>query len=674
MSTLDPIYISPDARKELTTLVRDWTGWSKAKLHIGGVPDHAAAMCLHEQREIRVDLEKLVLNPNRVLLTVNPFRLRQEGVLTGALMHEAAHARHTHWKPRTAAEMASRPLLHTDGTEPTPTTVALARILEEPRVEYRILSEARKRIGGRKEEQGFERVIFDLGWTMRATAAHLIHPTKVSEDPDQAVMDVLGSWVLRAGRQHAYQSGIGGRYSIPHWVSEFDALLYETVVKNLRRRVELGAVLGTPTDAQAREVIRRLKVMCRQDDDTTPYTIDQAREILDLLFPETPAEAGGGGGANAPVSVAASCQGSASPSTEEDEDEEGSEDDSEESGEGSGDDEESGEGDGVSDLEKALSASEHTELEIQLQDLEATSEAEEAEEARERAGSSAGGGPPRPIGGGWRLPSKEEREIHRAASKFLRDLIEPNEATDRSLSEQPSAMVDGAALSAWKAGGQTRDPQFFVRTRRSVEPTPPVQVAILVDVSSSMKILQAPSALLSWALASAALDLRNFAGRGTQVESCLVHWGNGVEVIQKPGELLKGIREVPCDQGTTAMARALAEVEEIMPGFFDVHEKPVNRLLVQFTDWGLWQYQNTTPWIQKALASGVNMLSVVPSNYSFKYSPLEAILQECKVQNGSASMVMYKDDPEAVWTAARDILRDPTVQMMSQPTEFDRIF
>lgn len=664
MPNTDPIFISPEARKELTALVRDWTGWPKARLHIGGVPDHAAAMCLHEEQSIRIDLEKLVLNPNRVLLTINPFRLRQEGVLTGALMHEAAHARYTHWKPRTVAEMTSHPLLHGDGTEPTPQTVTLARLFEEPRVECRILEQSKTWANGR--------MISDLGWTMRAAAAHVVKPTAVSEDPDQAVMDVLASWVLRAGRQYAYEEATHP-YTLPHWVFEFDALLYETVTKNLARREEMGARLERGgAQAQARYIGGLVKDRCRHIFDTTTYAIDGAREVLELLFPETPEEAGAGGGAgaDAPVSIPVHCQSSASPSTDEDEDEDGTDDtdksgESGESEDGAGDSDGDGESEGnsVSELEQALAESERSELEQSLQGLEEGSAEEEAEATR-KAGSKPGGGPPRAIGGGWRLPSKEERDVQSVASKFLRDLIEPSEATDRSLSEQPSAMVDGAALSAWKAGGQTRDPHFFVRTRRSVEPTPPVQVAVLVDVSSSMKILQKPSALLSWALASAALDLRNFAGRGTQVESCLIHWGTGVEVVQEPGQLLKGIREVPCDQGTTAMDRALGEVQRMMPGFFDVPERPVNRLLVQFTDWGLWGHDRLTPWIQRTLASGVNMLSVVPPNYSYRYSPLGSILQECKIQNGSSFMVRYnEDDPDAVWTTARDILRDPTVRL-----------
>jgi hypothetical protein len=121
------------------------------------------------------------------------------------------------------------------------------------------------------------------------------------------------------------------------------------------------------------------------------------------------------------------------------------------------------------------------------------------------------------------------------------------------------------------------------------------------------------------------------------------------------------------------MHTAMEEVEEMMPGFFDPQERPVNRLLVQFTDWGLWNPQEVTPWIRRALASGVNMLSVIPKAYSYQYSPLTSILNACPVQNGSSSLVPYKGDPQAVWTAARSILRDPTVQMQ-EPTGFEKIF
>jgi hypothetical protein len=285
--------------------------------------------------------------------------------------------------------------------------------------------------------------------------------------------------------------------------------------------------------------------------------------------------------------------------------------------------------------------------------------ADEAEQTPplEDSGTGAGAGSGLGIGGSWRIPTPEERDVHKGAERFLRDLIDSSESSKRLLTDQPSATVDGAALSAWKAGGQVRDPQFFVRTRRNVDPSPPVRIAILVDISASMDDLQRPSALLSWSLAAAALDLRNFAGRGQQVESCLIHWGDSVRVIQRPGEVLPGIRTVPCNQGTSNMHGAMDAVADVMPGFFDMPDKPVNRLLVQFTDWKLHRESEAQKKIEPALANGVNMLSVVPNNYSARWASLSNILQACKIQRGMNHLVKYNPaQPEMVWRQASQTL------------------
>jgi hypothetical protein len=153
------------------------------------------------------------------------------------------------------------------------------------------------------------------------------------------------------------------------------------------------------------------------------------------------------------------------------------------------------------------------------------------------------------------------------------------------------------------------------------------------------------------------LDLRNFAGRGVQIESTLIHWGDDVSVIQKPGEVLPGLREFNCWQGTSAMHEALDTVADLMPGFFDASPTPVNRLIVQFTDWELWNSRQVQPYVSRALESGVNMLTVAPTNYSVRRSSLPEILKACRVQRGKASLMKYNPMfPSQVWDTASEML------------------
>lgn len=701
-----PVEVSGEATRALGEHVRQWAGWPTARVVFGnpleqGWPSPWAA-CDHVTRTFMVNADELVLNPNRVLLTVTPFRLRQEAVLTGAMLHEAGHARHTHWKPRTPEAAAK--FRHKDGTLPTKAEFALASLMEEPRVEGLMFRDA-DRIGA-----------VGLGWTMRASAAQLIPTTALSMDPNLRIMDIITSWALRAGRQIALNHWT--RHPLRNWVQDFSTLLHGALIAHLAEAESRGA--DTDVDVDARRIIDLLIEMTHVGDDRGSTMIDKARDVLTLLFPETDPdeqpEAGGGCSQPQPDSGEGEGSEDAQPEDkggESDEDGEKGEGNTEPEDEGSGTDPgagdsgedeakpedsepedsepDEGEADESSDdkpdseqgggnsgeqseaegeeaeQEPGASTSTDTESELAqaLADMEAEAQGEttdeasdEADEAEEEAAKGAGSGGNSGGQGGWRMPTKEERETQKNAERFLRSLVNPSEAAKVTLDDAPAATVDGAALAAWKAGGQHSAPKFFRRTRRSVEPSPPVKIAILVDVSSSMEVLQKPSAVLSWALAAAAMDLRNFAGRGQQIESCLIHWGTTVKVIQRNGEILPGIREYPCIEGTSAMGWALDAVEEELPGFFDQTERPVNRLLVQFTDWELFgRGASVQSKISAALASGVNMLTVAPASYSPRHSDLDSILRQCPVQRGMSTLLRYnKMFPEQVWDTAAEAL------------------
>ena len=629
---VQPVFVSDSAYRALAQSVRTWSGWPDATLVLGKPVVSPFAETDHNLHQFTIDPEPLILNPHRVLNTMTPFRMRQEAVLTGALLHEAGHARYTRWLPRNAEQADA--WRHGDGSPVSAATASLARVMEEPRIEGMVF----------RNDQAIGAP--GLSWTMRASAAHLLPITHETFDPARMVMDVITSWALRAGREIARCHG-GGK--VPNWVYSFNVVLDQALLAHLTQ-VEPDV----HERAQCVNDVRILLIhMAICTDNTGTTMIDTARRVLSILFPETD-----------PEDMPQMDSGCAHDSqTEQDED-------GEQDGEGSGqqEGEQDGEGSGQQEPSEAEQAAAEALAEAmqsvaeQLSKIEAEADAEtEAEESEKStkmevpsAGQTGGSG-----GGSWRDPSLDEREVQKQAEKFLRDLVNPTESSRVYVTDSPSSAVDGAALAAWRAAGATKDPRFFRRTVRTVTPAPPVQIAVLVDVSGSMEDLQAPSALLSWALSCAAVDLKNFAGRGTQVTSCLIHWGSTARVVQGSGELLPGIREVPCDEGTWALPQAMQLVEEQMPTFFDP-SVTANRLLVQFTDWelGYSTRKESSAWVSRALGAGVNMLTIAPRSYGEYRSCMPDILRAAPAKAGRTPLIRYNPSrPDEVWAEATRALR-----------------
>ena len=612
----EPVHVSGQAHKRLGDMARLWSGWPKGALHFKEMPDDRFAETDHEEQTIALDVDRLLLNPNRVLNSVTPFRLRQEAVLTGVLMHEAGHARYTKWVPHTEEEFEATK--HNNGDPIEVDTLKFARIMEEPRVEYRVSTDA--------DSMGASH----LTWTMRAAAAHLLPPTQLSDNLGQRTLDLVESWLKRAGRAIAHCNGMG--LTEPKWVGEFTNLVEEEVFNHLER-VKEQTGKGNPM-GDAAQVMNLLRAVVTYDEDEGVGLLDAARAILRLLFENDP-------NGQPQSSAAGACTGSPGDGTSEQEQDEANDGD--------------GLSQALSDMEAKADVEEQAEGDKQAK---TTPQPEEPKDpsSSERGGSAAGAGGQSL--GQWRRPTAAERDLQRGAERVLRNAVDPTERRVESLSESPSATVDPASLAMWKAGGQVRDPMFFKRTRREVLPSPPVRVAILVDVSGSMDVMQEPSAVLSWALSSAALNLRNFAGRGTSVESCLIHWGSTARVLQSPGEVLRGIREVDCREGTNAMPQALELADDLMPGLLDNPDGKVrNTLVVQFTDWqhmgGMGFASQPTSPVQRLLRSGAKMLTIAPHDLGRGWG--------CSYDNvkdhPNTHAVVYNGNPEQVWDEASRMLR-----------------
>lgn len=683
-----PVTISTGAHAAITARVKQWSGWRDATLKFGTPVMSPWADTDFETRTITCNADVLMLNPNRVLRTLTPFRLRQEAIITGSLIHEAGHARFSHWMPRNKEQAEN--WRHPDGAEITHPEVAFARMVEEARIEGHMTAQARiVQIEG-------------LDWTMRATVAYLLPFTDLSPQADRQLMQLINSWALRAGRAIAVGHWTGR--PIPQWANDFTSLVHQRIEKHLlelRGLTEDEALFGGDdkgANADTREVLNLIRSMMVCEDHTGTTMVDLAKRVLDILFPETDPEdmptpeAGCSGvpeedGEEATAAPESDEQGDAGEESDSEAGDDAEGDEEGEDGEGNTDPEDEGSGDepgagdsgdesdeaGATDSTEAgdgmsdEAANDLADVQAALEDIEEASQreakAEQAEEsaaaptAQEQTSLGASDGPSESAtANGWRQPDKVERETQASAGKMLRDMIEPTESSKVALTETPAANVDGAALAAWRAAGARQDPRFFIRHHRQVQPSPPVQIAVLVDVSASMNVLQKPSALLSWSVAAAALDLRNFAGRGTQVESTLIHWGSTAEVIQPNGTPLPGIRERECRQGTTVMGDALRLVEEQIPGFFDVPATPVNRLLVQFTDWQLapWCRQEVTPMLRTALMNGVNMLSITPwANDGDLREIVHGLPSEARERSQS---IVYNTKRPDIWPEAAKML------------------
>jgi hypothetical protein len=263
-----PVAVSGEAQHALAEKLRQWSGWSDATLMLGDprdVDQHAptdTAMVDQITHTFYANPDVLVLNPNRVLHTITPFRLRQEAVLTGALLHECGHARFSNW--HTEDEMRHD---GGHGDVVNPQTMSLARLMEEPRVEGFIAKQS-PFIGAS-----------GLDWTMRACAHELLPMTVVSHDPDQAVMDFITSWALRAGRELALSHHTD--HKTPRWVLSFNNLLEEVLIEHFDRTPDvLNAARPRPSHKRAADVFYSLVDMLKAAHHSDTWMVDKGREIM----------------------------------------------------------------------------------------------------------------------------------------------------------------------------------------------------------------------------------------------------------------------------------------------------------------------------------------------------------------------------------------------------------
>lgn len=647
--TPPPVRISGDANRTLASALRRWSGWSRAEVHFAEPPGNSPwASTNMTKRAFYINADLLTRNPNRVLRKVTPFRMRQEAFLTGAMLHEAGHARHSHWRPikpeHNVKFKHGQYSIDHEGEEINKPTLDLAAVCEEPRVEALMVRDEGK-IGA-----------LGLGWTMRAMAAYCYPMTTLSDDPDKAIMQVVSSYSVRAGRLIALDHhATGDTGPLPSWVNEFQEMLHGAITEHLvSKGIDEWEARSTSS-----QILGILHEMYTCTDDIGTFMPDKAREVLDLLYPdsepdECPLAGGGCGAVGEPLPQHPLDDG-------EGEGQDDGEQDSEQSGGGSvseGSDTDGPLAKALAAIEGAAESSETREAQVMAG--QAPPEAQPDEMTGERSSTGASSAKyAHTDEGRWRTPTPAERAIKANAERFLRGMIDPTITRTIRTTAQPSSDIDAAAYAAWKANGQRGEPAFFRRVKRTVSSSPPIKIAVLRDVSGSMQVLTKPSALLAWSIAAAAFDLRNFAGRGVQIESCFINWGSDARVIQHNGEMMRGVFESRCDESTSALLEASELVEQEIPGFFDAPEDglPQSRLIVHFTDWMLGNLDGIGIQAQ-GLMNGVNMLSVLPRA---GFAPhLRNVLDASPGRVGRCEVMHYDPkDPGSVWTRATQMLQFP---------------
>jgi hypothetical protein len=181
------VVITPSAELDLARRIRLWSGWSNASVTFDPTKTETAHVD-HVARQFAFNLNKLVLNPNRVVAKVTDQSLRLEAVLTGAMLHEAGHARYTTWRPRTPE--GERAFLDNEGGRRPYSKAALelAKMAEEPRIELLVRTTPTSTAAS-------------LTWTTRASALWALH--EIISNSSNAMPDAIaavGLWLLTIGR------------------------------------------------------------------------------------------------------------------------------------------------------------------------------------------------------------------------------------------------------------------------------------------------------------------------------------------------------------------------------------------------------------------------------------------------------------------------------------------
>jgi hypothetical protein len=201
-----------------------------------------------------------------------------------------------------------------------------------------------------------------------------------------------------------------------------------------------------------------------------------------------------------------------------------------------------------------------------------------------------------------RKPTSEER----ASAVKISRLLQRAKYRDRSVIEintaipggrlRTRAAVQGAAL---KAKGIATQVEPWRHTKRKHTETPELKVGVMVDISGSMGRAMNPMATTAWVLSEAVRRIQGKVG--------MVYFGNDVFATLKPGQHLRDVQIYTAPDGTEKFGKAFSALD----GEFNLTSGTGARLLVIVSDGqygGYGESDNARNAIKRATANGVGVL------------------------------------------------------------------
>jgi hypothetical protein len=235
-----------------------------------------------------------------------------------------------------------------------------------------------------------------------------------------------------------------------------------------------------------------------------------------------------------------------------------------------------------------------------------------------------------------RKPTSEER----ASAVKISRLLQKAKYRDRSVIEintaipggrlRTRAAVQGAAL---KAKGIATQVEPWRQTKRKHTETPELKVGVMVDISGSMGQAMNPMATTAWVLSEAVRRIQGKVG--------MVYFGNDVFATLKPGQHLRDVQVYTAPDNTEKFGKAFSALD----GEFNLTGGTGARLLVVVSDghYGGEESENARNAVKRATANGVGVLWIqIAGGYNGK--------PERYVRDTTAKVITIdpKDSPASV--------------------------
>ncbi|RBQ17243.1 VWA containing CoxE family protein [Spongiactinospora rosea] len=178
--------------------------------------------------------------------------------------------------------------------------------------------------------------------------------------------------------------------------------------------------------------------------------------------------------------------------------------------------------------------------------------------------------------GGERPPTPTEQAAARKLARHLRAATYREPVTTTTTSAAPPGrlrMRAALAADAQRAAGAVPTAEPFTQTHRRPTPVPPLRVGIACDVSGSMYALADPIASAAWILARA-------TGHLPEATSATVIFGDRVRVITRPGRAPASVTTFPALDGTEEFCDAVDALDAAL----GLSQPGAARLLVVVSD------------------------------------------------------------------------------------------